>query len=467
MSLSQQEDRLSLVDFLPAPNRPANPWAQIVRDLRAPAPMSHWSTRVTAARIHRYDRLRPFATRGFLLVVLAVLLVLADDVRPAAWVLLSVGVTQTLLEIHLDGQAHGGKRARFALTRQLLAWQDNWQWERTLLNATGLLGGIAVPANVVAVLFLTGPGDPGWVKVAALTVALAYANSGIYHVLTDGTYYSANQSLPRILVTLRAYGWLLVTGVLALVVGLSVHLGRWHPDMVPLAWVACALPYAVGLKMRDYDRCLRASGEEAAVAMTEARSRLAQDFHDTLNAVRSLSRALARDDSVRPEHKIDAADLAPKLTLVKEMVDEYAWEAQGREITLEGIVEQLGRDHSLRVTAEFRLGELRPENRELVRQLITTVVANAAQAMTRLEIHDRPVSVSGQVSDGMIHLSIRDPLPLIPAAAWCPDGSTLAVMRDRLRRLGGDMTQAEVVGGKEIRGVWGVRPPRLKRGSTR
>ncbi|WP_406123779.1 sensor histidine kinase [Streptomyces sp. NBC_00989] len=467
MSLSQQEDRLSLVDFLPAPSRPTNPWAQILRDLHAPAPMSHWSTRVTAARIHRHDRLRPFATRGFLLVVLAVLFVLADGVRPAAWALLSVGVTQTLLEIHLDGQAHGGKRARFALTRLLLAWQDNWQWERTLLNATGLLGGIAVPANVVAVLFFTGPGHPGWVKVAALGVALAYANSGIYQVLTDGTYYSANQSLPRILVTLRAYGWLLVTGVLALVVGLSVHLGRWHPEMVPLAWAVCALPYAVGLKMRDYDRCLRASGEEAAVAMTEARSRLAQDFHDTLNAVRSLSRALARDDSVSPEYKIDAADLAPKLTLVKEMVDEYAWEAQGREITLEGVVEQLGRDHSLRVTAEFGLGELRPENRELVRQLITTVVANAAQAMARLEIHDRPVSVSGQVSDGMIHLSIRDPLPLIPAAAWCPDGSTLAVMRGRLRRLGGDMTQTAVAGGKEIRGVWSVRPPRLKRGSTR
>lgn len=466
MSLSQQ-DRLSLVDFLPVPDQPANRWSRIVRDLRAPAPMSHWATRVTAARIHRYDRLRPFLTRGLLLVSLAVLLQLADESQPFMWVLLSVGVVQTLLEIHLDGQSHGGGRARFALTRLLLAWQDNWQWERTLFNATGLLGGIAVPANVIAVLFFTGPGDPGWVKVVALAMTVAYANSGIFHVLTDGTYYSANQSLPRFLVTLRAYGWLFVVGALAGLVGLSTHLDRWHPDMVPLAWAVCVLPYTVGMKTRDYDRFLRASGEEAAIAMTDARSRLAHDFHDTLNDIRSLSRALAGDDSVRAEYKIDAADLAPKLTLVKEMVDEYAWDAQDREITMEGVVEQLGRDHSLRITADLQLGDLRPENRVLVRQLITTIVTNAAQAMARRAVHDRPVSVSSHVSDGLIHLRIRDPLPLIPADLWCPDGSTLAVMRERLRRLGGDMTQTAVSEGKEIRSVWSVRPPRLKRESAR
>ncbi|CAM5562624.1 sensor histidine kinase [Streptomyces avidinii] len=466
MSLSRP-DRLSLVDFLPAQNRPTGPWRQIPWDLRAPAPMSVWSTRVTAARIHRYDRVRPFATRGFLLALLAALLVLADATHPLVWALLSVGVLQTLLEIHLDGQAHGGTRARSAPIRMLLTWQDNWQWERTLLNGTGLLGGIAVPANVIAVLFCTGPGDPGWIKVVALVVALAYANSGIYHVLTDGTYYSANQSLPRILVTLRPYGWLLVTCALVAVVGLSVRLGRWSPDMVPLAWAACTLPYLVGMKARDCDRWLRAGAEEAAVAMNEARSRLAQDFHDTLNEVRSLSRALAGDDSVKAEYKIDAADLAPKLTLVKEAIDESAWDAQHREITMEGIVEQLGRDHSLDITAELSLGELRPGNRDLVRQLITTIVTNAAQAMALRGHHDRPVAVYAHLADGMIHLGVRDPLPLIPDGAWCPDGSTLAAMRDRLRRQGGDLTQTAVAGGKEIRSVWRVRPPRLTRESAR
>ncbi|EKX62162.1 HAMP domain-containing histidine kinase [Streptomyces ipomoeae] len=465
MSLSQQ-DRLSLVDFLPAQDRPAHPWGQLLWDMRAQAPMSLWSTRVTAARIHRYDRLRPYVTRGSLLAVLSVLFWLADGTRPLGWALLSVGVVQTLLEIHLEGQTHSGTRSRFAVIRLLLAWQDNWQWERTLLNATGLLGGIAVPANVLAVLFCTGPGDPGWVKVVALAVALAYGNSGIIQVLTDGTYYSANQSLPRFLVTLRAYGWLLVTGVLVSVVGLSVHLGRWHPDMVPLAWAACALPYLVGMKMREYDRLLRVGGEEVAVAMNEARSRLAQDFHDTLNEVRTLSRALAEDDSVKAEYKIDAADLEPKLTMVKEAIDEAAWDAQHRKITLQGIIEQLGRDHSLALTTELRLGELRPANRDLIRQLITTIVTNAAQAMARREIHVRPVSVSAHIADGMIHLSIRDPLPLVPVARWCLDGSTLAVMRERVREFGGDMTQHAVDGGKEIRCVWSVRPPRLKRESA-
>ncbi|CBG67715.1 MULTISPECIES: ATP-binding protein [Streptomyces] len=466
MSLSRQ-DRLSLVDFLPAQDRPTGPWAQILWDLRAPAPMSVWSTRVTAARIHRYDRVRPFVTRGFLLVVLAVLFAYADDARPLAWALLSVGVLQTTLEIYLDGQAHGGARSRFTVVRMLLSWQDDWQWERTLLNATGLLGGLAVPANVLAVLFLTGPGDPGWVKPAALAVALAYANSGIFHVLTDGTYYSANQSLPRFLVTLRAYGWLLVTGVLVAFVALSVHLGKWSPEMVPLAWAACVLPYFVGLKARDCDRSLRAGGEEVALAMNEARDRLAQDFHDMHTGARSLFRALADDEAVSAQVRIDAADFAPMITLVKEMADERAWDAGDKEIALDAVLAQLARDHSLRLTTRLRLGELRPANRELVRQLITTVVSNAAQAMARRAIHDRPVSVSGEVSEGMIHLRISDPLPLIPDGAWCVDGSTLAFMRDRLRRLGGDMTQSEVAGGKEIRGVWSVRPPRLKRESTR
>jgi hypothetical protein len=127
---------------------------------------------------------------------------------PLGWAALSAGVLQTVLEVRLDAQAREGTGSCLGVGRRLLRMQDDWQWERTLLNATGVLGGIAVPANVLAVLFLTGPGDPGWVKTAALVTALAYGNSGIIQVLTDGTYYSANQSLPRLLVVLRAYGWL-------------------------------------------------------------------------------------------------------------------------------------------------------------------------------------------------------------------------------------------------------------------
>jgi hypothetical protein len=121
---------------------------------------------------------------------------------PLGWAALSVGVLQTVLEVRLDEQAREGTRSRLGVGRRLLRMQDDWQWERTLLKATGVLGGIAVPANVLAVLFLTGPGDPGRVKTAALVAALTY-----------GTYYSANQSLPRLLVVPRAYGWLLVTAV--------------------------------------------------------------------------------------------------------------------------------------------------------------------------------------------------------------------------------------------------------------
>lgn len=464
---SSQQDRLSLVDFLPVRDRPTHRWGQLLWDMRAPAPMSLWSTRVTATRIHDYDRLRPSTTRGFLLAVLAALFALADGTRPLVWAALSVGVLQTVLEVRLDAQAREGTRSRLGVGRRLLRMQDDWQWERTLLNATGVLGGIAVPANVLAVLFLTGPGDPGWAKTAALVTALAYGNSGIIQVLTDGTYYSANQSLPRLLVALRAHGWLLVTAVLVAVVGLSVHLGRWHPDMVPLAWAACAMPYLVGMRMRDYDRFLRAGGVQVERAMNESRARLAQDIHDMFNQVRSLSRSLARDDSVRAAHKVAAADLEPQITMIKEAIDEASWDARHRAITLRGIAGQLARDHSLDMTVDLRLGELSKHNRELTRQLVTTLVANAGQAMALGQVDPRPVSVSARVEEDWIHLVVLDPLPPIAPAKWCAEGSTMAFMRGRLHERDGDMTQHAVPGGKEIRCVWRVRPPRIKRQSER
>lgn len=463
-----EDERYALGDLLPDFDRTPGRWAQLAHDLHAPAPASLWASRVTEKRINRYDGIRAYMTRGSLLVVLAVLLVFADGTRPLAWALLSLGAVQVVLELHLQGKTTVTPRSRYSPTHHMLAVMDDWQFGKTLLNVTGALGGLAVPANLVAVLFLTGPGDPGWVKVAALAVAICYGNSGIIAVLTDLTYYSAHQSLPRILIVGRAYLWLIATAALAGLVGASVLLDRWHPDMVPLAWAACALASVIGMRTREYDRFMRMSGEELLWVMTDARRRLAADFHDALTGARALSRNLSRDDQVPAEYKIDAADLAPRITLVQtEMVDEHSWDAQDRKFTLKGIVAQLGNEHDLQITDDLRIEPLGERNGELARQLITTIVTNAGQALALREVYERPVSVTGYTTHGKIHIVIRDPLPLIPPASWCPDGGTMSTMRNRLRERGGDLTQAAVEGGKEIHGVWNVRPPTPRRDTTR
>jgi hypothetical protein len=462
-----QLDQLVLTEFLPDTQRVSNPWVQVWRDMVAPPPISHWATLTTAARIHRYDQIRTFLSRGFLLAVLAGLLAFADVTSSLAWLLLLPGALQTSLEIYLDFRLNDAVDSKFVITRKLVDWVTDKQWERTLVNATGLLGAVAVLTNLLSVLFFIGSGKPGWVKLAALVLAILYGNSGILAVLIDATNYSVNQHLPKFVPVLRAHAWLLAMAALAILVGSSLKLNRWDQAEVPLAWAACLLPAAIGMKMRDYDRFLRASSEQAVIAMTESRGRLVQDLHDTLNEIRSLSRALERDESVRPEYKIAAADLAPKLTLAKEMADEQAWINQGKLITMHGLVEQLGRDHSLRLSTDLQFGELSGGNRDLVRQLITTVVTNAAQALDAWQHRDRTVSVSGYIAAGMIHVSIGDPLPLIEDSMWCVGGSTIAVMRDNLRGLGGDLAQARINGGKEIRGVWQVKRPPIKRESSR
>lgn len=460
-------DSLFLVSFLPQPGTESNRWLQILDQMRMPAPVSHWATRVTAIRTFQYDRIRQFTSRGALLAGIATLLAFADRPTPVAWALLSLGAVQTVLEIHLEGKADDLAKRRFRITRLMLALQDKWQWERTLLNVTGALGALAVPANLVAVLFCTGAGEFAWVKVAALVLVIAYGNSGIMAVFTDATIYSAHQSLPRILTAIRPYVWLLCTGVLAVAVGFSVSAGLWARDMVPLAWATCALPYLLGMRMRDYDRFLRASAEAVATAMADTRGRLVQDFLDAHESSHRLSNGLAGLGTVPEEYKRIAVDLASRTDLVTQMIDEWEWITRGKETTLEGTVQQLKNDHSLKTTTDLRLGELSADNHDLARRLIVVIITASAQAMAARGLRDRPVKVSGHVANDRIHLSITDPLPPLSPVDWPREGSALASMRNRLRSNGGNMKQFPTMSGKEIRCDWNVLPPRTERRATR
>jgi hypothetical protein len=457
-----QADLLALQDFLPDPERVPSPWLQIWRDLVVPAPVSHWASQVTELRIYAYDQIRPFVTRGFLLVVLAALLAFADATSPLVWQLLLVGAAQTVLEIHLDFRLRRGSTSRFRLIQLMMNVAEERQMGQTLVNVTGVMGAVAVPLNLVCVLYLTGPGEPAWVKLAAFVVAILYGNSGILNVLLDCTFYSVRQRLPRFVTLLRAHVWLLAGAALAAMVGVSVALGRWNTRTEPAAWLACGLTYVIGMKMREYDRFLRVSGERARDAMTKARERLAHDVHDQFTGIRSFIRDLYFDENANPDSKVLAVELG---TFTKEIADEQKWIAQGGRTSLPGMVEQLASDLGRNIRSDLRFGELSQRNRDLARQLITTLVTNAAQALR--DDPDARISVAGLVADESVHVRVGDPLPAIPDGRWCPKGSTMGIVRERLREGGGDLTQTSTGDGKQICGVWPVKPPLIRRTSER
>jgi len=452
---------LALTEFLPDTERVSNPLAQVLHDLVAPAPISHWGRRIVHTRIVHYDQIRIYATRGFLLVLLAVLLAFADVTSPLVWPLLFVGALQTALEIYVHPHFQLSDDSDSIVVRAAVRVLD-WQYEQTLVNITGVLGVFAVVANLVAVLFLTGPGQPSWIKVVALDVAIAYGVSGILAVLVDATYYSPLQHLPKPITVLRPYAWLLAGAVLTLLVAWSVGLHRWDPAMAPLAWVSCALSYVIGMKTRDFDRFIRASSQVARRAMDDARARLVQDLHDNLG-IQALSRELNWDPAVDREYQVKASVIASQITNLKEMEDEEAWIRQGKRLTVAGLVTRVGNKEALRLTIDLRLGELNSDNGELVRQLLTTVLTNAGQALTDQDDLDRRVTVRGRVADGRIQVGVGDPLPLIPDLKWCAPGSTLDWMRRRIREAGGDLTQERTDEGKEVRAWWPVKPPPVRR----
>lgn len=332
---------------------------------------------------------------------------------------------------------------------------------QTLVNVTGVMGAVAVPLNLACVLYLTGPGEPAWVKLAALVAAILYGNSGILNVLLDCTVYSVRQRVPRFVTLLRPHAWLLAGAALAAMVGVSVALGRWSPQTEPAAWLACGLTYVIGMKMRDYDRFLRVSGERAGDAMTKARERLAHDVHDQFTGIRSFSKDLYFDDTANPDDKMLAVDLG---AFTKEIADEQKWIAQGGQISIPGIVGQLANDLG-NIRSDLRFGELSQANRDLARQVITTLVTNAAHALRGDP--DARISVTGLVADESVHVRVGDPLPVIPDDRWCPEGSTMAMVRGRLRDGGGDLTQTSTDAGKQICGVWPVKPPLIRRMSKR
>ncbi len=468
----ERDDPYAGVALFPDLARASNPWRQIVRDMHAPAPMSHWASDVTTLRIRAYDQIRPFVTRGALLAALAILLCVAPGTWWLTFLMLLPAAVQVVLEIVVSLQLAAPETTRVRALKPL-ADITKKAHSRTLVNVTGVIGVLAVPCNIVAVCYLSGPGQPSWVKVLALGVAAAYGVSAMVSLLIDSAHYSAHLSYSRphrLFHTVRPHVWLVTGALMAAIVAGSVVAGRWAPEMVPLAWAMCLFPSVIGMKLRDYERILRASSELLPEIQRSAKELLARDFHNTYTQIRVFNRDLARNAAVPAEIQVKAATLAPLMSLMSEAVDHDRWVAQGEQPSLAGIAEKCASDGGLKLSVDIRLGDLDSENYATARTLLTALLVNAGQAMTRRrqersargdELADDQVTVLGEIRDGQVHIVVRDPLP--PVDDWCCEGSTTRWLHEDLIARGGSglvqhpLDDGNPSAGKEIRASWPVK----------
>ena len=259
----------------------------------------------------------------------------------------------------------------------------------------------------------------------------------------------------------------------AMVAG-SVVAGRWAPEMVPLAWATCLIPTVIGMKLRDYERMVRASSELLPDIQRSAKETLAKDFHNTYTQIRVFNRDLARNADVPAEFQVKAAALAPLISLMSEAVDHDQWVSQGERPSLAGIAEKSASDAGLKLSVDIRLDELNSENYATARTLLTALLVNVGQAATRMrrersargaQLTDCQVRVTGEIRDGSVHIVVRDPLP--PIDDWCREGSTTRWLHeDLISRGGSGLAQHPLDGdapsaGKEIRASWPVKRPPL------
>lgn len=463
---AEREDPYASVDLLPDLDRASSRWVQIVRDMVAPAPMSHWACDVTTVRIRAYDQIRTFVTRGVLLVAMAILLGIAPGTSWWTFALLVPSAIQVTLEIVLNFQLAAPETTRVRALKPLVTIAEKAH-SRTLINVTGLIGGGAVPCNIVAAAYLTGPGEPSWVKVLALSAAAAYGASAILSFLTDSTHYSAHMSPSwpyRVFHAVRPQVWLIIMAVLTAMVAGSILNNRWAPEMEPLAWATCLFPVVIGMKLRDYERVLRASSELLPDVQRSAKELLAKDFHNTYSNLRVFNRDIARNADVPAEIQVKAAGMAPLISMMSEAIDHDQWISQGERPSLAGIADKCASDSSLNLSVDLQFDDLNSDNYETARTLITALLVNVGQAMARADTTEKPVSLRGRVRDGHVHLAVRDPLPFVKG--WGREGSTTRWLHENLIERGGTgLSQHHVIDDpaavKEIRASWPVKRPAL------
>lgn len=443
-------------------------WRSLVAEWVAAPPQSEWARVLNDDRIVNQDRIRPFVTRGVLLTVVAVCLVVADGFRPI-YALLLLGVMQTVLEVRYEPTVRA-RHERLALGIEgsdliVRAWYANYGVSIT--NVTGVIGLVACPVIMAVVIWGSGPADDRVAfKVVALLCATAYTASGALGPLTDAAAYDPGARMPLA-------GWIALRSAWVAVAGLIVGMVIWSEsvrdawgDALPYACLTAVVAYYPMLRVREYERAMAAAWNTAEVFERSATRRVALDLHSLLQPVKSTllqARGVLEDPTARRDVTEYIADISAV----------YETARTGRGTLRDGFMPPLEQRLSriadvaaVELEADLRLDStVQDRDYRLARQLMATCVENSVQAYV-VDIFGggrRWVGVSAQRSGSDLVLEVSDLLDPVADAVLLDDRGTLGSLRAEVLGLGGTFEQVVDEHGKTLRIRWpAIQPLRTR-----
>lgn len=482
------------------PSRPSGPpeagppTPSMLQRLLPDAPSSPWALALALHRVAHHDSHRAFLTRLGLWAGLVVVYLIA----PApwwAWFALVPTPLQTTLEMlshrHLTGTdgASSVGNPLVRLTVRTAAWASG----KMLLNFTGLLGGLATAAQILAVLFALPVDGPSWARPVGLALALGHLASGTASVMLDPPWYNPASQGPRWRVA-RLFRRI-IAPLECLVAGFLAALTPWPGVPFVLVAAICVIPMHVFFKTRESDRLMRASEDLVQWEATAARKRFFDGLHGQLTGpVKMTSRLIAQHQPpVDPQLRELGLVLPLLLSSTAAMVDERRWAADAGRTSMREIVQSLSARSQVR-TRYREHGSPDATSKDLVLLVLSNLIPNAAVAThterqrqrraARAEGHagrqpEALIGVTITAGDGRITVEVADPAPMIPPQTWCAPGTSLLLLAERLRSLAGDLTQHPLADpeidtgtgtgddparsggferGKVIRAVWSTAP---------
>lgn len=467
---------------VPALREGSTALGSLTHDWLTPGPRSEWTRRVTQARILNQDRIRPFVTRGLLLVALAACLVALDTPLGAmAW--LGLGVLQTALEIAMEKTlrsqheevARAATDQTSAINRQIRRSHNlivrvwYWNFERGITNVTGLIGAVAAAGNlVVVVVFTTSDGNPGWLRVLALAIATVYVASGALGPLADVAMYSPATTLPAWLTFVLRWLWV---GVVGLILGVILA-GEGSPwawgESVPYAAIAVvAIGYYPMLRCREFERAMAASYDVSEQMTTQRYAHIALELHNLLQPVKDTLH-LAAQAVPNPADKAEIEMFLRDMRYVyKGARDRTIDLTQGLGMPLEDHLKAVASAGRVRLRADLDVPtDLDPEHKARVRQWLLALVHNSVQACRSWPHNTVPlVEAHAHVVGTELLISVTDPLGPIPDDVWDDPDSTLRKIRHDVASVSGSMTQgrSDQDGRKTVTVRWAVIDPLRRR----
>jgi hypothetical protein len=178
--------------------------------------------------------------------------------------------------------------------------------------------------NVVAVCFTLVVEAHGWIKIAALAVAILYLNSGLASALLDPPNYTENSVMPPVMHWVRPYAALISCLVVTAIVAVSAALHRWPSGLIPVAYLTAALTLLLGGTIRNHDRMVAAAAPIAREAVQDGRSELGGIVHDDLGPVKAAAESAAGVEGVSYKDGVELQSLSAFLTHFNTRIGIYA-----------------------------------------------------------------------------------------------------------------------------------------------